>query len=288
MTRTSTRRITAALASTLGALLLSSLGGPASADGVGLPVDPGTLGEVVPGSFVTASFNVLGSSHTAGSDPRPSGAQRMTYTVQILQDNGVDVVGLQELENPQRDAFNRLAGSTYQLYYPGKDPRDAIAFRRDRFELVGSDTSVRIPYRENIRTMPVVILRDRQSGERTIVMSVHNVAGAGDKWRERRLISLRREFRGIARLREATGLPVLFLGDFNDKREIFYCKVLSKSLFSSSVWWLAEKTCALPRRAGIDWIFGTSDVTFTGYEKQKGGLVDLASDHPIVLARVLR
>jgi endonuclease/exonuclease/phosphatase family metal-dependent hydrolase len=290
MNLTSTRRITAALASTVGALLLSSLGGPAaSADPYAdLPADPGTLGEVLPGSFVTATFNVLGNSHTAGSDPRPSGAARMVPAVQLLQDNGVDVVGFQELENPQRDAFTKLAGSTYQLYYPGKDPRDSIAFRKDRFELVGSDTSIRIPYRRNVRTMPVVILKDKVTGQKTIFLSVHNVAGAGAKWVERRLTSLRREFRGITRLREATGLPVVFLGDFNDRREIFYCKVLSKSLFSSSVWWLAEKTCSLPRRAGIDWIFGTPEVTFTGYEKQDGGLVDAATDHPLVLARVLR
>jgi endonuclease/exonuclease/phosphatase family metal-dependent hydrolase len=249
--------------------------------------DPGTLGEEVPGSFVTATFNVLGASHTAGSDPRPSGATRMVTTVQLLQENAVDLVGLQELENSQKRAFQQLAGTTYQLYYPGTDPRDAIAFRRSRFQLVGTD-GVRVPYREHVRTMPVVILRDKQTGKRTIVMSVHNVAGAGDLWVKRRAISLNRELAKIAALRTEKMLPVIFLGDFNDRREYFYCKMLTAELPSASVWWLAQPTCELPRRAGIDWIFGSPGITFTGYEKQDGGLVDEASDHPLVLARTLR
>ena len=297
------RRITAALASTAGALLLSTLGGPASAatawddagyydgrdGGTGSPVlsDPGTLGEAVPGSFVTATFNVLGASHTAGSDPRPSGAARMVWTVQLLQENAVDLVGLQELENPQKRAFQQLAGTTYQVYSPGKDPRDSIAFRRSRFELVGTD-GVRVPYREHVRTMPVVILRDRQTDQRTIVMSVHNVAGKGDLWVKRRAISIRRELAKIAELRAGTDLPVVFLGDFNDRREYFYCRMLTNALTSASVWWLSQPTCELPRRAGIDWIFGTPGVAFTGYQTLDGGLVDQASDHPLVLARAVR
>ncbi len=301
------RRVAVAVAATVGAALLSTTGGQAVADDATTPagaylVDPNVLGDALPGTFVAATFNVLGASHTAGADPRPSGRARMRWTVQLLQDNGVDVVGLQELEKGQKRALVRLAGETYQVYSPGKDPRDSIAFRRSRFELVGKDLRVRIPYREHVRTMPVAVLRDRLTDQRTIVMSVHNVAGQGRKWQHRRAVSIRRELAGIARLREQTGLPVLFVGDFNDRRESFYCRMLGKGLGSASTWWsapLAEVTdpetgvltpapCALPRRAGIDWVWGTPDLGFTGYVKQDGGLVDLATDHPLVLARVTR
>jgi endonuclease/exonuclease/phosphatase family metal-dependent hydrolase len=293
----SARRLTVATAATLGAALLATTGGQAVADG--LTTDPGTLGEAVPGTFVTATLNVLGNSHTAGADPRPSGTTRMAWSVQLLRDNGVDLVGLQELEKPQARAFNRIAGDTYQLFFPGKDPRDAIAFRRDRVELVGTDSSLRIPYRRFVRTMPVVILRDRVTGKRTVVMSVHNVAGKGLKWQRRRNISVRRELAAVTRLTAQTGLPVVFVGDFNDRRVNFYCRMVANGFTSSSTWWstpaapttdpvtgeVTPAPCALPRRAGIDWVWGTPGVTFSGYLKVDGGLVDWATDHPLVLAR---
>ena len=298
------RRLTVAAAATLGAALLATTGGQAVADGVTAPLtsDPGTLGEATPGSFVAATLNVLGASHTAGADPRPEGTTRMYWSVKLLQDNGVDVVGLQELEKPQMRTFKRIAGETYGLYYPGRDPRDAIAFRRDRFELVGKDTSVRIPYRRFVRTMPVVILRDRLTDQRTIVMSTHNVAGKGYKWQKRRAISVRRELAAAARLTTETGLPVLFVGDFNDRRESFYCRMLANGFASSSTWWatpaapttdpvtgeVVPAPCTLPRRAGIDWIWGTPGIAFSGYLKVDGGLVDMATDHPLILARVTR
>ncbi len=305
---TTRRRLVAALGATVGAALLASTAGPvgtAAADdlspytggyaGDPVLVDPGTLGDAVPGSFVTATLNVLGASHTAGGDPRRSGAARMVWSVQLLEDNGVDLVGLQELENPQMRAFKRLAGGTFELFYPGRDPRDAIAFRRSRFELVGTDSSVRIPYRRNVRTMPVVVLRDRVTGQRTIVMSVHNVAGESRKWSGRRGISINRELAAVARLHARTGLPVLLVGDFNDRRQFFFCKVSGAGLASASTWWKApvdpavgSPGCELPRRAGIDWIWGSEGITFAGYVKQDGGLVDQATDHPLVLARVVR
>jgi endonuclease/exonuclease/phosphatase family metal-dependent hydrolase len=305
------RRCTVAFATTVGAALLATIAGPASAyDGWNggynggdtggwnggtdpgtvtpppLPVDPGTLGDPIAGSFVTATFNVLGNSHTAGADPRPSGATRMVSSVQILQDNQVDLVGFQELENPQYRAFQRLAGATYQIVIPGKDPRDSIAFRRDRFELVGVDSSVRIPYRQHVRTMPFVTLRDKVTGKKLMVLSVHNVSGQGPKWQQRRAVSVKRELAAIARARAATGLPVVAVGDFNDRSQPFYCQMLTAEMASSSVWW-TQPTCELPRRAGIDWIFGSPDVRFTGYLKLDGGIVDQATDHPVVLARTL-
>ena len=295
------RRLTVAAAATLGAGLLATTGGQAVAGVYDTPKDPNTLGEAVPGSFVTATLNVLGASHTKAGSGRPSGAARMVYSAQLLTTNAVDVVGLQELELSQARAFNRLLGTTYQLYYPGKDTRDAIAFRRDRFQLVATDTSVRIPYRLHTRTMPVVVLRDRQTGLRTAVMSVHNVSGQGTVWQNRRTVSVTRELAGIARLK-AKGLPVIAVGDFNDRSQAFYCRMSGSKLASASAWWapvvapttdpvtgiVTPAPCTVPRYAGIDWIWGSEGVSFLGYVKQNDSLVAQATDHPFYLARVVR
>ena len=38
--------------------------------------------------------------------------------------------------------------------------------------------------------------------------------------------------------------------------------------------------------ARIDWIFGSEGVEFSAYAAMRGGLLDKATDHPLVLARV--
>ena len=108
-----------------------------------------------------ATFNVLGDSHTGREARRAgmaSGPARIRGAVQLLERYGVDVVGLQEFQRPQAVAFTRLAGSTYALWSAPGDTENAIAYRRDRWSLVGAET-VAIPYfNGHIRRMPVVRL----------------------------------------------------------------------------------------------------------------------------------
>ena len=292
MSRNQTRRrLTAVVAATLGAGLLATTAGTTAADAAGTvrartySVDPQILGDEVPSSFVTATFNVLGGSHTTG-DPSRSGTVRMGYTVQLLQGNRVDLVGLQELETKQATAFKQLAGTTYQLYSPPRDTRDSIAWRRSRFDLVRAD-GVRVPYKLHWRTMPIVELRDKVTGQQFRVLSVHNVAGKESVFVKRRAISVRLETEKIRALQATRPMPTFVMGDFNDRTQAFYCQMLGNQLFSSSVWWTTP-VCSLPSRPQIDWIFGSSEVRFTGYVRQDGGLVDLASDHPLILARASR
>lgn len=281
------RRLTVAFAATIGASLLTLAGGP-SADAAAKQTylkDPQILGEALPGSFVTATFNVLGASHTAGRGKAYSGPARMVHTVQLLRDNRVDVVGLQELETKQATAFKQLAPE-YQLYSPPKDTRDSIAFRKDRFELVKKD-GVSVPYMKNWRTMPLITLRDKATGLKMRVLSVHNVVGKEAKWVARRAKALRLELEKHRALQAKRRMPTLFMGDFNERTEAFYCQMLGEKFTSSSVWWTTP-ACELPARAGIDWIFGTPAMKFIGYQKQDGGLVDMASDHPLILTRITR
>jgi len=283
------RRLTVGVAAAIGASLLTIAGGGGAADAAAKRTylkDPQTLGYATSSSFVSASFNVLGHSHTAGADPRPSGPVRMGYTVQLLKDNRVDLVGLQELETKQATAFKNLAGSEYELYSPPKDTRDSIAWRRSRFDLVATD-GVRIPYRENWRTMPIVVLRDKNTGRKFAVMSVHNVSGKEATFVQRRATSLRLELEKVEALKATWRVPVMVMGDFNDRTQPFYCTMFTNKLASSSVWWTVP-SCELPSRAGIDWIFGTPRLQFSGYQKLTGGLVEMASDHPLILTRATR
>jgi endonuclease/exonuclease/phosphatase family metal-dependent hydrolase len=281
------RRLTVAIAATIGASLLTvAAGGAADAETRRTyQKDPQILGERTSTSFVSATFNVLGHSHTAGSDPRPSGPARMKHSVQLLRENNVDLVGLQELETKQANAFKQLA-TEYELYSPPKDTRDSIAWRKDRFTLVSTD-GVRIPYRENWRTMPIVVLRDKVTKRLFRVMSVHNVAGKEAKFVQRRATSVRLELDKIKAMNKVRPLPILTMGDFNDRTQPFYCQMLNNRHYSSSVWWTMP-SCELPPRPQIDWIFGTPALRFTGYQRLDGGLVDQATDHPLILARVDR
>jgi hypothetical protein len=43
---------------------------------------------------------------------------------------------------------------------------------------------------------------------------------------------------------------------------------------------------AKDRRVGIDWIFGSPSVRFSGYDTIKNGTVRRASDHPMVTTSV--
>lgn len=237
-------------------------------------------------TFMAASFNVLGNSHTRRGGHWASGARRMALTLDLLRANHVQVAGLQELEPPQKRALERQAGRWWKVHSPQGDPRDSIAWRRARFSLVWA-SSVRIPYRKNVRPMPVVALRDKVTGKRTVFVSVHNVAGGGRIPTTRRRISVARELAAVARIRRNTGLPVVLLGDFNDRRKVFYCKLTDAGLVSS-FGGLRGRRCAPPLASGVDWIFRTRGIRFAGSQRLRDGVVARASDHPLVLARLRR
>ena len=44
--------------------------------------------------------------------------------------------------------------------------------------------------------------------------------------------------------------------------------------------------CLAGRPRAVDWIFGSQGVEFTGYFEDRSRLVDLTTDHPVLVARV--
>ena len=241
------------------------------------------------GVFITATLNVLGHSHTARGGEKhrrfAGSSRRMTRAVGLLASNGVSLVGLQELQPEQRRMFLRKTRG-WKLFSP-RDPQDSIAWRKSRFRLVRA-TTFRIPYFRTWRTMPAVVLRDRGTGRKVVVISVHNPADRGRLNRhKRRAEAVRRELKMVKVMRRRTHAPVILMGDFNDKSRALYCRVVRHGLKASSGG-VRGRRCRPNQVAGIDWIFGTSGIRFTGHQRVQGGLVSRATDHPLVLARVRR
>jgi endonuclease/exonuclease/phosphatase family metal-dependent hydrolase len=243
--------------------------------------------------FVIATFNVLGDSHTAPGGNKAgwaSSRERMRLTVDLLHRHDVDVLGLQELQPPQARALRSMAGGDYADYHPpGETSANSIAWRRARWDLVSAE-SVAVPYFDGrVRRMPVVRLRDRDTDLDSIFVNVHNPASTHDHPRQgaHRAEAVRREVALVRLLRDRHGVPVFLVGDLNDRRDAF-CRLTDDSLMVASAGGASDDgRCHPPPDAGIDWIFGTTGTRFVDHTRVRDETVRAASDHPLVLARVV-
>ena len=272
---------------------LENVGGPSLAELTQaveklLQVDP----TKPPAQFTVSSLNLLGASHTSGGGNKPgyaSGPQRVVWALQLLRAYDVDVVGLQESESTQIAAFNRLTGSAFDVYpgtSMGRGPvRQSIAWRTDTWKLVSAHT-IAIPYFHGHRIpMPYVLLQNRESGQGVYFFNVHNPAttkshGNNQYWRN---VAENIEAQLVRRLR-STGVPVVFTGDFNERASAF-CRMASAGLHAANGGGRTNGRCSPPANSGIDWIFGSSQIEFSNYLRQRNGLVRRTTDHPIVVAR---
>ncbi len=239
-------------------------------------------------AFTVATFNVLGDSHTRASGSKssmPSGVARVPGVVRLLEKYGVDVVGLQELQRPQHRALRARAGSTYAVWSPRGDTENAVAWRRERWDLVAART-LSVPYFDgHRRRMPVVRLRDRTTGRESFFVNVHNPADTRRhprqaRWRE---VAVAREAALVRRLRASTGLPVFLTGDLNDRRAA-YCRLTGTAGMLASNGGGTEGTCSPPRPAGIDWVLGAG-AEFSDHTVDRSPAVRATSDHPFVVTR---
>jgi len=256
--------------------------------GLGSSVVPVSSSSSDPDWFTVATFNTLGASHTAPGGNKPgmaSGSARTRGVVRMLEKYGVDVVGLQELQRPQRRAFLAQAAGAYAVWSAPRDTENAVAWRRSRFRFV-SATTLGVPYFDgHLRRMPVVRLRDLTTGTTTAFLNVHNPADTGRHPRQGhwRAVAVSRETALVRRL-ASTGSPVVVTGDLNDRRGV-YCRFTAHGLTEAAQRAPGARPCRLPHRPGIDWIFGTRAVRFSNYTEERSRLVRWTSDHPFVVAR---
>ncbi|WP_372728677.1 endonuclease/exonuclease/phosphatase family protein [Nocardioides sp.] len=243
------------------------------------PPTPGT-----PFTFQIGTLNVLGSQHTRGSRRYGPGTSRAGMLADAILGRGVDVVGLQEVQDDQLAVLrSRLGGYTI---WPGQalgnnGVRLQIAFRNDLFELVdtGSITTV---FDRQTRPVPYVLLRNRATQGEFYVIDVHNSPRNLEAERD---AATGAEIALVNRLR-ATGRPVLLVGDTNEHTE-FFCRVAAATGMVGSNGGNAAGGCSVG--AGpikIDWVMGGGGVAFSGHSVDYGAPIPAATDHAFVHATV--
>lgn len=244
--------------------------------------------------FTFAQFNTLGASHTAagGKDARMAGGgTRGAWVGQLFAQHHVDVAAVQEFQRSQASAFLAAAGDTYAVW-PGvsltaRDGENSVVWRKDRFEALKTESRSYPYFGGARRNFPLVLLRDKQTGTRFWVTSYHNPANTkkfGNQvyWKHR---ALAMEIPDVNALMRTTRQPLIVSGDMND-REGFFCPFArGTGMHSASGGAATAAGCSLPVR-WIDWIMGSTKVTFSDYRHDDGGLVDRTSDHPLVLSAV--
>jgi hypothetical protein len=247
-------------------------------------------------TFRMATFNTLGSSHTRKSSKakrkqKASGPARTARAGRYVLDNDIDLVGFQEMQADQRNAFMGATGGRYGLY-PGNELRsmdgeNSIAYRLDTWELVKAD-SVPIPYfGGRPRNMPVLLLKNKQTGITAYFTNFHNPADTGEFGKQGR-------WRAAATSREAAlfgelrtqGLPLFVTGDMNDQQSWFCAVAGPGDLKAAAGGEGARAGCSVAPGFRIDWIAGSHDVVFSHYREDRSGLVAWMTDHPVVTTDV--
>lgn len=234
-----------------------------------------------PTRFVLSSFNVLSSSAGKGKGYAP-GPQRMHDVARILQANQVSVVGLQEMAHDQLVEFRKVAGNEYGTYAGSSGKRDyhdtTLAWRKDSWKLVKGDHLAVPSYGGITSQVPFVLLENRQTGQQAYFIDAHNPANTRHYHHQEayRDAAARKEAALAKQLLEQTGLPVFVMGDMNSVGE-------AQAIFTQG----APLQAANPsRQSGIDWIFGSKDVTFTGFRRQRDADIAKTTDHPVVFTDV--
>lgn len=251
-----------------------------------------------PTTFRTTSFNILGASHTTPGGKKPrmaSGRVRAGYVARLLDNNAIDVAGLQEMQVPQYDEFERLRGSTWDAY-PGRaltnwDTNNSLVWRTSVWQAQEVNT-VAIPYFRGMKVqMPYVLLQHEATGQKVWFANFHNPASGrlrGDQSGWRRLATSIQV--ALANQLRATGYPVVFLGDMNEKA-VYFCRLTTQTakkagMKAANGGSFDTTTCRAPRDMRIDWIFGSKELRFSGYKALRSELVKQTSDHPMIISDV--
>lgn len=240
-----------------------------------------------PFSFGLTSFNILGSNHTKpGADKEnfAPGTLRTEWAVSYLENVPNDVIGFSEIQRDQLSTFMRATGNAYDAW-PGEalggvGVPQTMVWRKSMFTAT-EKLSITIPFLGQQRPQPVVRLRHLETGREFWVINVHNAPRDREAERDQ---AQALEVAMIKKLRES-GLPVFFIGDMNDKAEIF-CVVTGQTDLYAPLGGSNDGVCRPPKGMRVDWIFGSSDVDFTSFKDDKSNTVRRITDHAVLLSRV--
>ena len=246
-------------------------------------------------TFNISSFNALGSTHTeSGRRARMgSGVYRIGLAAKFLDKHQLDIVGFQELQMDQWARFTEVAGDRYGTFPGGLSRRmvqNSIAWNLAEWTLVEGQF-VKIPYFKGVEwNMPVVRLQNLQTGQHVYFANFHNPA---TNRKHRNSTPHRREAErrqvALANALYATGLPVFFTGDMNE-REKYFCTMAAGTQMKAANGgkYTSKLGCVPPPKPmPVDWIMGSKQRgQFSGYVRDDSRLVNRITDHYVVRATV--
>jgi hypothetical protein len=258
--------------------------------GVVEPASSTTRRATPPTATITvSSFNVLGASHTPAGSSRASGTTRIVWAKQLLDQHHVQVAGFQEMQAVQYTKFAQIAGSSWALY-PGltmlkRDSENSIGWRTDTFDLVWAST-VKIPYfNGSLRSMPVVLLREKSTGMLAYFANVHNPADTAT-YRNQAVYRAEATRMEIALQNQLapSGIPRFLTGDMNE-RASYFCRVSAEAPLRAarpqSTW--INGVCSAGSPRAVDWILSSTETPWSSYIEDRSALVAKTTDHPMII-----
>ncbi len=240
-------------------------------------------------TFRIATFNVLGEHHSGpyrDADRFAPARMRAEWTAQAIQNNKLDVIGIQEPSEGQVSAILRASDGRLDAFpNPAEDKystESTLLWNKQRFEAVRT-TVIRTMFIRRELPRPVVKLRDKVTGRGFWVMAIHN---AGWDYQKQRNQAVREQIARINDLEERR-TPVFYIGDFNEKKTVL-CKVLRRTRMDSPIGGRLrdDGTCVAPRLMRVDWLFGSRSVDWGSFGFQKPPMVRLSTDHWVPMATV--
>jgi hypothetical protein len=231
--------------------------------------------------FGVAMLNILGSNHTqGGKGGYAPGTSRAHSATQMLLARDASIIGFSEIQRDQLAVFTNNAPG-YGVY-PGTSLGSpgiptTVAWDTSVWELVEAHT-VTIPFSGQQRPAPVVKLAHVATGAEIWVMNIHNSPGGMEAERERA------EAIELAKVREleATGIPIILTGDFNEKQEAL-CDFTATSLESA----VGGGYCyPPPQPMRVDWIFASEVFSVNSWDVTRAAPVPYITDHAALFARL--
>jgi endonuclease/exonuclease/phosphatase family metal-dependent hydrolase len=193
---------------------------------------------------------------------------------------GVDIVGMQELQPDQLNAFQAQTGfAAYPGYaFGSRETDNSILYDDSRFEFV-SGSYFTIHFMHADRPQTILRLRDKESGREFYVLNMHASAGGGSYAATRRA----GHYTAAATVNrlKSEGIPIFLTGDMNDRAE-FFCRVAPITGMVAAIGGSTAGGCRPAGALAVDWVLGWGNVSFSNYIEDRSTMGDV-SDHYMVV-----
>ena len=179
--------------------------------------------------YTVMSFNLRYNNERDGLYALHSG--RFDFAVEYIRSSGADIIGFQEVEPDTGKMLAERLGDIYHIVGSGRGRNFdgeacPIAYRRDRFDLIGLDTfwlsptpgvAASKPVKENCpritTTVTLLPLEGDDEGRKPIRVYNTHLFHTPDEWL--RAYGLYTNLDRIRADKSYSGYPVIFMGDFN-------------------------------------------------------------------------